>query len=565
MSLRLIFLIYLLLGLASNKGFGQILADFTFDDTSNLPASLKKNAAGSDALHINPNARSDGEGVYTVKDPKAPNQDQNIDLEVSEDLFNHTESIYLEFDFRAQEDFAWLIYSGYAFGYDLFRFGHANYADRPEQRGFHIRYSTKADPSTLITSGYVGPPLERGERATIGFWYDKESGTAYIYKNGEEIWQTPEQFKTPGFGLHWQTAKGRYTIGANMDGGGSTTPSLYRFRAFEKPCMGAFPPMVKNDTICGSGTTTLTASGGKEGQYRWYTGEAGNLQLIAGEFSSSLVTPLLRQTTTFHVAVATEICESAPVPVKVFVVQEPLKPKIRYTEACGPGEVTIYLEDTEENTDYWWYSNEGSELTKENSALSIFVSQDTVLYVKAENGFCESEALPVYIMLQEPPMVDAGPDITIMKGESAELYATGDFISCTWSGPQNFKAEDTKTITVSPEISQVYVVTGINETGCQNSDTVTVFVQTKFPVPNAFSPNSDGRNDSWIIPNIENYPNCKILVFNRWGNEVFSSEGYQQPWDGTMNGQELPVGTYYYTLQLGPDHEPVKGSIVILK
>ena len=565
MSLRLIFFIFLLWGLVTNIGYGQTLADFTFDDTSDLPASLKKNAAGSDALSINPNARSDGEGVYTIKDPNAPDRDQNIDLEIAEDLLNHTESIYLEFDFRSQENFAWLINSGYSFGLDLFRFGHANYADRPEQRGFHLRYATKADPSTLITSGYVGTPLELGERAVIGFWYDKDSGTAYIYKNGEEIWKTPDPQKTPGFGLHWQTAKGVFTVGANMDGSGSTTPSLYRFRAFEKPCMGAFPPMVENDTICGSGTISLTASGGKEGQYRWYTGEEGNLALIQGETSSTFVTPFLDQTSTFYVAVATDVCESAPVPVKVFVVQEPLKPKLSFTQPCGPGEVTLYLEDPVENTDYWWYAGENSELVMENKALTISVLKDTVFYVKADNGFCQSEPHAVHIYLQQPPVIDAGPDITILKGESAELYASGNFSSCTWSGPSNFKAQDAVSITVNPEISQTYVVTAVGENGCESSDTVTVFIQTKFPVPNAFSPNNDGRNDTWIIPNIENYPNCKILIFNRWGNELFSSEGYQQPWDGTMNGSPLPTGTYFYTLQLSPRQEPVKGSLIILR
>ncbi len=559
MSLRLIFFVCFFWSWAIGDTYGQIIADFAFDDTSDMPASLKKNAAGLDALDINPNARSDGEGVYTLKDPANPDRQQNIDLKIPQDLLSHTESFFMEFDFRSQEDFSWLIYSGYGPNLNLFRFAHV---DRPGQRGFHLRYATKKNPGTLIESGYVGGPLQRGERAVIGLMYDKVTGTAYIYKNGDLQWSTADADKTPGYGFHWQTAEGHLTVGFGMDGDGSTTPSLYRFRAFEQRC-SALPPVVESEAVCDSGEVVLRASGGDDGQYRWYKEDNGNLTLIQGEINSTYTTNTLSQSATYYVSVAGAFCESSPVPAEAVVHQQPKQPKVSYTPACGPGEVTLYLEEKEENVSYLWYSEEHSQPVEHNDSLSITLRQDTVIYVVARSSNCQSAVLPLYISIQEPPVVDAGEDISILKGESASLFASGDFISCKWSGKEPLENADSPSIEVSPDVTQTYIVTARNSNGCESSDTVTVLVLNKFPVPNAFSPNNDGRNDTWEIPNIEKYPDCKIVIFNRWGNEVFQSTGYRSPWDGTLNGSLLPADTYYYTLRLSPEHTPVKGSVVI--
>lgn len=82
-------------------------------------------------------------------------------------------------------------------------------------------------------------------------------------------------------------------------------------------------------------------------------------------------------------------------------------------------------------------------------------------------------------------------------------------------------------------------------------------------VYNEFSPNGDGVNDFFKIDCIENYPNNLLQVFNRWGNIVFESRSYKNDWDGTPNGRamvqkekQLPVGTYFYLLDLGDGSKP---------
>lgn len=87
-------------------------------------------------------------------------------------------------------------------------------------------------------------------------------------------------------------------------------------------------------------------------------------------------------------------------------------------------------------------------------------------------------------------------------------------------------------------------------------------------ISTGFSPNSDGINDTWSIQKIENYPGSPIRVFNRYGQLVFKSEEYDNTWNGISNGLTLPVGTYYYEVELKASSGQTQiftGSLVILK
>lgn len=89
---------------------------------------------------------------------------------------------------------------------------------------------------------------------------------------------------------------------------------------------------------------------------------------------------------------------------------------------------------------------------------------------------------------------------------------------------------------------------------------------TPFLVPaQAFTPNGDGINDAWVVPGIDNYPNNKVRVFNRWGHEVFSATSYRNDWEGYYKDRhdKLPAGSYFYVLDLGNGKAPIQGWIFI--
>lgn len=84
-----------------------------------------------------------------------------------------------------------------------------------------------------------------------------------------------------------------------------------------------------------------------------------------------------------------------------------------------------------------------------------------------------------------------------------------------------------------------------------------------------FSPDGDGVNDAFVIPGIEEFPNSKLIIYNRWGNEVFSASPYENDWEGVnqagkvLGSDELPDGTYFYVLDLGDGRPIIKNYLQI--
>jgi gliding motility-associated-like protein len=83
-------------------------------------------------------------------------------------------------------------------------------------------------------------------------------------------------------------------------------------------------------------------------------------------------------------------------------------------------------------------------------------------------------------------------------------------------------------------------------------------------IPEAFTPNGNNINEYFVIGNLENFEQRQLNIYNRYGNSVYSSDNYQNDWDGTRsdNGQALPDATYYYVLKLS-ENDIRKGFVYI--
>ncbi|OQP52706.1 PKD domain-containing protein [Niastella populi] len=107
-----------------------------------------------------------------------------------------------------------------------------------------------------------------------------------------------------------------------------------------------------------------------------------------------------------------------------------------------------------------------------------------------------------------------------------------------------------------------------NEIGCTDSvgrGAYVVIADKVLLVPNAFSPNGDGVHDRWVIPGLRAFPDCQLTIYNRYGQTVFSSRGYNEPWDGNRNGKPVATGTYYYIIKKGRDKELYTGWVEVLR
>jgi gliding motility-associated-like protein len=98
--------------------------------------------------------------------------------------------------------------------------------------------------------------------------------------------------------------------------------------------------------------------------------------------------------------------------------------------------------------------------------------------------------------------------------------------------------------------------------------TIWVDMPLRLFIPEGFSPNGDGINDTFVIGGLfDLYPQNKITIIDRWGQFVFSAEPYHENWwDGKNHrGEDMPPGTYYYVLELGPGNSPIRGFIYLAR
>ncbi len=108
----------------------------------------------------------------------------------------------------------------------------------------------------------------------------------------------------------------------------------------------------------------------------------------------------------------------------------------------------------------------------------------------------------------------------------------------------------------------VYVVTMTTASGCVQTDTVEIIesCDPRVIAPNAFSPSSDPPNDGFsVFPN-EFVSDFEIYIYNRWGELIFQSSTLEFKWDGTFNGQLVPLGTYPYVIRFKSRFEPERGD-----
>jgi gliding motility-associated-like protein len=132
--------------------------------------------------------------------------------------------------------------------------------------------------------------------------------------------------------------------------------------------------------------------------------------------------------------------------------------------------------------------------------------------------------------------------------------------------PGKLRPTVTLNATTFPQ-SFTYLLNVSSNVGCGTaSDEMTVTVYETVKVPNTFTPNGDGYNDTWEIELLRIFSDAVVEVYNTTGNLVYKSIGYSQPWDGKRNGLAVPVGTYYYTIDLKVmNAKKLVGYVTIIK
>jgi gliding motility-associated-like protein len=263
------------------------------------------------------------------------------------------------------------------------------------------------------------------------------------------------------------------------------------------------------------------------------------------------------------------------------------------TSFCGtPGEITLNGSVTLLSGTSTWTILQGggdiSDINNNNPQINnIPVGINQYLYT-VDNGVCgiTTDTLEITVFDPELPMADAGLSITICQHEFTSTNLSGSEApipaSSIWSvldGPGEIADPDNPDALVTSlgeiivplvDVPTVFVYTVNNGVCGTSSDTVMWILQDclTIEIPDAFSPNGDGTNDTFVIPNLDEYPKNRLEIFNRWGAKIYEASPYLNDWDGRSEhpatiGEELPVSTYYYVLDLGTGEEAFHGFIYL--
>jgi gliding motility-associated-like protein len=156
---------------------------------------------------------------------------------------------------------------------------------------------------------------------------------------------------------------------------------------------------------------------------------------------------------------------------------------------------------------------------------------------------------------------------------SIEVLVTGGTQPYDYLWNNNAITESIKKLTFGN-----YQLRVLDNNGCATEDNYTISVErddcdAPVYIPQGFSPDGDGTNESFVIPGIENYPNNSIRIFNRWGSVVYEKSPYNNDWNGQpgsglivlKNDGYLPTGTYYYVIELAPGMQPITGYVYLIK
>lgn len=353
-------------------------------------------------------------------------------------------------------------------------------------------------------------------------------------------WSTNPPQTTPSVVLSY-TASGVYTYTVNViDATGCSSSATYTVNVNAMPA----PTITAPSTLCQLASGTLSATGGTS--YSWSTGATT---------SSISVTPILPGNQTYTVTVSNGSC-SADTFATINVLPLPSITGTASSSVICPGDM-ITLTGSGGVTYSWINIGLTNPVAVTPSAPTTYT-----VFGMGINGCFNYDTVSVSI---SSISVNAGPDITICPGFTAQLLATvsGNTASVNyfWS-PGNLLNDSTvMNPSATPDSTVDFAIEVFNNDGCWAKDTVRVVVKVSVAcvlhIYNGITPNGDADNNVWWIDGIKSFPDNNVAIFNRWGTRVWSAKGYDNKdivWSGKdSQGQELPDGTYYYIIEIQSD------------
>lgn len=357
---------------------------------------------------------------------------------------------------------------------------------------------------------------------------------------------------------------GNYSIQLIVDNNGCADTLKHALLVHPKPIV----TLSQRDAIlCEGSSVAITAGGGKA--YSW--SPTSGLNNTTGPVIQA--NPLSNSMYVVQVTDANGCRQKDSVKINVV---HPFRTLLSKEVSICKGES---IELTASGGDVFQWINQTSGLSNTSIANPIASPDKSTLYTLAvkDKENCFTDTVSVQVTVHNPPTVQAGDGGMILMGSPFHLNATGssDIVSWSWSPSKYLNCTECPAPIATPLESQIYTVKATNNQGCIATDTVslTLFCNaSKIYIPNAFTPNGDGLNDHFSVLGQGIGMINSFRIYDRWGTLIFSRSNFKPDdkngaWDGRIKGDNAPVGTYTYFVEMSCNENKFtqKGTVNLLR
>lgn len=326
------------------------------------------------------------------------------------------------------------------------------------------------------------------------------------------------------------------------------------------------------DTVCTGAALTLKITSGNLNSatfWQWRKDSCNGTPVDTG--TSISVTP--STTTTYYVrgeggCIMPGLCGSITINVKAGPVAS-----FSISDSIGCGSLPVSFNNTTQNALLLqWNFGDGTSAADSLPQPHMYMPGNYTVTLEAANDICSTTASKTIRVLHSPVAAfSVSPIINTPVQLSSALFqftnASQNANRYLWRFSNTDSASSQNPVHIFTSTGNYYVnLYAYNSLHCVDSVThgpLVVIADVPLQIPNAFSPNGDGINDKWLISGLQGNVNNSVNVFNRWGQLVFTSIGYNKPWDGSYKGKTLPVDTYYYIINV--NNKSYNGSVMLLR
>jgi len=345
-------------------------------------------------------------------------------------------------------------------------------------------------------------------------------------------------------------AAGNYSVTVTDQYG---CPGTASYEVNQPPVLGV--NLITEDVLCmggNSGSIEAVVNGGVEPyNLAWSNGTVGYLQNNLAPGSYYLTVTDANLCTSLASAVINEPMDQ----VQVYVTTNPA-----LCAGQSGGSATATAMGGTSPYQYIWY--QAGDALASGSSITSLVSGAYSVRVEDEHGCTDETSFSIFE--PDPLTIESA-----VQEASCLGYEDGQAAISVVGGtsPYRFNWSTGDTIAAIADLATGnYYLTITDANDCV--EMLSVFVPENprlcLRIPNAFTPNGDGVNDTWDIEYIDNYPRAHIMVFNRWGQKLYDATCNDEPWDGMFDGQKVPTGSYTYIVDLHNEIEPFTGVVSVV-